>query len=321
MSICGTFMLVRPHSPPASPPAPPRRSVRLAAHASAALLLSRQVEVVGGYYAHSLAIMSDAAHLLSDLGAFFVSLLTLRFAARRSAPTHSFGYHRLEVVGALFSVAMLWLVTGVLLTEAYSRIRHPVRCDAPQAPFRFSTHHSLSSGKRGRATHVWHRGRRCRSEPPPRLCPLRLRPWPQPRRPQRRRQLRPQPRRRTARRTFSRAGRGGGGHQRALERRGGLVSQRGWGRRGARALACGRAVRRGWRSRLGASACGGSWVVLRARRGAAAAAALSCGRDVLHPQQWTRAVRPSAAHPAAAPAPAARVAAFAGGRLRSPPRE
>jgi len=88
-------------------------------------------ELVGGYYAHSLAVMSDAAHLLSDLGAFLVSLLTLRFSGRRAAETHSFGYHRLEVVGALFSVATLWLVTGVLLTEASARIRHPEVVNGP----------------------------------------------------------------------------------------------------------------------------------------------------------------------------------------------
>ena len=85
------------------------------------------VELVGGYYAHSLAVMSDAAHLLSDLGAFCVSLLALTVAGRRAPAggAYSFGYHRLEVVGALFSVATLWLVTGVLLTEAVHRLNHP----------------------------------------------------------------------------------------------------------------------------------------------------------------------------------------------------
>ena len=87
--------------------------------------------------------MSDAAHLLSDLAAFLVSLLTLTFATRRSgcaratagscltvssrraSPEHTYGYARLEVVGALFSVVTLWLVTGILLTEAFTRIVHP----------------------------------------------------------------------------------------------------------------------------------------------------------------------------------------------------
>jgi len=59
------------------------------------------------------------------------SLLTLKFASRRAAPSHSFGYHRLEVVGALFSVATLWLVTGVLLTEASARLRHPEAVSGP----------------------------------------------------------------------------------------------------------------------------------------------------------------------------------------------
>jgi len=82
-------------------------------------------EAVGGYYAHSLAVMSDAAHLLSDLGAFCVSLLTLTLAQRRAASTHTFGYHRAELLGALFSVASLWLVTGALLVAALKRLSEP----------------------------------------------------------------------------------------------------------------------------------------------------------------------------------------------------
>jgi len=84
-----------------------------------------QVEFIGGYYAGSLAVMSDAAHLLSDVAAFCVSLLSLRYASRRSGANHTFGYHRLEVVGALFSVATLWMVTGILLVESCQRLRHP----------------------------------------------------------------------------------------------------------------------------------------------------------------------------------------------------
>jgi cation diffusion facilitator family transporter len=67
----------------------------------------------------------DAAHLLSDLGSFTVSLVMLHMASRRASRQHSFGYHRAEVLGALFSVMALWLVTGMLVAEAIHRLRHP----------------------------------------------------------------------------------------------------------------------------------------------------------------------------------------------------
>jgi zinc transporter 2 len=70
-------------------------------------------------------LVTDAAHLLSDLGTFIMSLVMLHIASRRASSEHSFGYHRAEVLGALFSVLTLWLVTGMLVTEAVHRLKHP----------------------------------------------------------------------------------------------------------------------------------------------------------------------------------------------------
>lgn len=82
------------------------------------------VEVVGGYLAGSLAIMSDAAHLLSDVGGFAVSITALRMSQMKS-PSHTFGFYRAEVLGALVSVLTIWMVTGVLVYEAVNRIITP----------------------------------------------------------------------------------------------------------------------------------------------------------------------------------------------------
>ncbi|KAL3161212.1 Metal tolerance protein 1 [Trebouxia sp. C0009 RCD-2024] len=49
------------------------------------------VEVVGGYFANSLAIMTDAAHLLSDVGGFAVAIFAAHYAAKRSQQSHTFG--------------------------------------------------------------------------------------------------------------------------------------------------------------------------------------------------------------------------------------
>ncbi|GAB4819948.1 hypothetical protein N2152v2_006994 [Parachlorella kessleri] len=83
------------------------------------------VEVVGGIYAHSLAVITDAAHLLSDVSGFAVSALAAVYAAKRSQEHFSYGYHRVEVLGALASILSVWLVTGVLLFEAVNRIITP----------------------------------------------------------------------------------------------------------------------------------------------------------------------------------------------------
>jgi len=61
-------------------------------------------EFVGGFLANSLAIMTDAFHLLSDFAAFLISLLAIYLAAQPSSANYSFGFHRLEVMGAIVSI-------------------------------------------------------------------------------------------------------------------------------------------------------------------------------------------------------------------------
>ena len=56
------------------------------------------VEVVGGILANSLAIATDAAHLLTDLASFMVSLFSIWLASRPSTQRMSFGWHRAEVL-------------------------------------------------------------------------------------------------------------------------------------------------------------------------------------------------------------------------------
>ncbi|CAL8091627.1 unnamed protein product [Calicophoron daubneyi] len=79
-------------------------------------------EVVGGSLARSLAIMTDAAHLLTDFATFIVNLVALFVAARPRTKRLSFGWYRTEIVGALISVLMIWAVTGVLVYLAIQRI-------------------------------------------------------------------------------------------------------------------------------------------------------------------------------------------------------
>jgi zinc transporter 2 len=82
-------------------------------------------EIFGGFLANSLAIMTDAAHLLSDLASFLISIFALYLSQRAPTSRLSFGFHRAEILGALVSVIMIWILTGILIYEAVNRIRNP----------------------------------------------------------------------------------------------------------------------------------------------------------------------------------------------------
>lgn len=80
------------------------------------------VEVIGGVMSNSLAIATDAAHLLTDFASFMISLLALWMAGRESTGKFSFGWYRAEVLGALISVVMIWVITAILVFLAIGRI-------------------------------------------------------------------------------------------------------------------------------------------------------------------------------------------------------
>ncbi|XP_061738057.1 proton-coupled zinc antiporter SLC30A2 isoform X2 [Nerophis ophidion] len=79
-------------------------------------------EILGGYFAGSLAVMTDAAHLLVDFTSFLISLLSLWLSSRPATHKLSYGWHRAEILGALLSVVTIWLVTGVLVYLAVERL-------------------------------------------------------------------------------------------------------------------------------------------------------------------------------------------------------
>ena len=79
------------------------------------------VEIVGGYFANSIAIMSDAAHLLSDVIGIGFSVIGLFIATKNANKKYSWGYHRAEVLGAILSILSIWLITGFLIAEAIHR--------------------------------------------------------------------------------------------------------------------------------------------------------------------------------------------------------
>eukprot|EP01069_Polyplicarium_translucidae_P004203 Polyplicarium_translucidae@DN2525_c0_g1_i2.p1 len=97
--------------------------------ASVICLLFMIFEGVAGLLANSLAILTDAAHLLSDLSSFLISLFAIWISALPGTCGLSFGYHRAEILGACISVFAIWAVTVSLLVSAAYRFVSPQPVD------------------------------------------------------------------------------------------------------------------------------------------------------------------------------------------------
>jgi cobalt-zinc-cadmium efflux system protein len=82
-------------------------------------------ELIGGFLTNSLALLSDAGHMLSDIAALALSLFAFRIAKRPATVSSTYGYHRAEILAALFNGLTLWLIVGVIFAAAYNRFFDP----------------------------------------------------------------------------------------------------------------------------------------------------------------------------------------------------
>jgi len=75
-----------------------------------------------GLISGSLAILSDAAHMFSDIFGFAISIFAIKVAKKKAPSTYSFGYVRAEILGALGSIVLIWCLTILLVYQATTRI-------------------------------------------------------------------------------------------------------------------------------------------------------------------------------------------------------
>jgi cobalt-zinc-cadmium efflux system protein len=87
------------------------------------------VEVVGGLLSGSLALLSDAGHMLTDAGALGLALFALYFSRKPATDERTYGFYRLEVLSALLNGALLILIAGFIFFEAFQRFFHPRQVD------------------------------------------------------------------------------------------------------------------------------------------------------------------------------------------------
>ena len=83
------------------------------------------VEVIGAVWTGSLALAADAGHMLTDVGGLGLALFATWVAARPPTPEKTYGYYRVEILAATVNALLLLGVAGLILVEAYHRLRAP----------------------------------------------------------------------------------------------------------------------------------------------------------------------------------------------------
>lgn len=82
-------------------------------------------EVIGAFVTGSLALLSDAAHMMTDALALAIALLAIQVAKRAADRKRTFGYARFEILAAAFNALLLFAVAFYILYEAWQRLRAP----------------------------------------------------------------------------------------------------------------------------------------------------------------------------------------------------
>ncbi|GIN38879.1 MULTISPECIES: cation diffusion facilitator family transporter [Heyndrickxia] len=83
------------------------------------------LEFFGGLVTNSLALLSDAGHMLSDTSSLILSLFAIWFAQRPASRNKTYGFYRFEILAALLNGLTLFIIAGIIVWEAYGRFFEP----------------------------------------------------------------------------------------------------------------------------------------------------------------------------------------------------
>src|SRR5438270_2414455 len=86
-------------------------------------------ELIGGYLSNSLALLSDAGHVLTDIFALGLAWFATAQAERPADASKTFGYHRVGILAALVNAVTLIVIALVILWEALQRFQHPEKVE------------------------------------------------------------------------------------------------------------------------------------------------------------------------------------------------
>ena len=103
----------------------PSHNIRLLKTATLLTAAFLVIETVAGFLTGSLALLSDAGHMLSDVLTLLISLYAAYLSRKAPTAHRSYGYYRTEVLAALFNGMILWLMIGIIGFEAAQRLLDP----------------------------------------------------------------------------------------------------------------------------------------------------------------------------------------------------
>lgn len=103
------------------------RSLKIALALTTTFLV---VEVIAGILTQSLALISDAAHMLTDVAALAIALVAVKVARRPADDRRTYGYYRFEILAAAFNAMLLFAVAGYIVYEALMRLKAPPSIDS-----------------------------------------------------------------------------------------------------------------------------------------------------------------------------------------------
>jgi len=92
-------------------------------------------EVIGGFLTNSLALLSDAGHMLADVASLVLALFAIGFATRPVNPKKTYGYYRMEILAALANGAALVVIALLISYEAFHRFKLPEEVKGAEVTF------------------------------------------------------------------------------------------------------------------------------------------------------------------------------------------
>ncbi|UWI83329.1 cation diffusion facilitator family transporter [Wolbachia endosymbiont of Howardula sp.] len=84
------------------------------------------MEILGGVISHSLALLSDACHMMTDLCALVLSWFAHKLSSKKSDLKRSYGYHRLQIIAAFINGLTLFFIAIIIISEAIKRFIFPI---------------------------------------------------------------------------------------------------------------------------------------------------------------------------------------------------
>jgi cobalt-zinc-cadmium efflux system protein len=89
------------------------------------ILIFMVVEVITALMSHSLALLADAGHMLTDVGALMLAIVAIWFTGKPATPEKSYGYYRSEILAGFINALVLVGVAILILVQAYERLKQP----------------------------------------------------------------------------------------------------------------------------------------------------------------------------------------------------